>query len=337
VGIVQSSINGAGDSQPDVSGDRVVWVTESLGGQDVVAADLSLQFHDLIYDSQGSGNDSTPDIEGSLVVWDSEIIQPGLVPSNIEQVNLDTLVETTLAVGGASANHYLGTVGQLGGAWVTRFNPGQLDSTDDVIDTYGRITYDGQTKSALSASPNGRYLVWEQPVEDPDGPDDREILAYDVDHGVVFAVTDNTAWDHSPRVTDDGWFAWTRDQDGDAEIILSDGLFELPLTNNNVADYLGDIDGQWVVWSQYNDAYNNFEIVVYDIDAMSQEVISISPYHDDTPRTDGTTIVWAGFDPVWNESVIYWARYVPEPASVVILVLAGPILLAGRRGAAAGR
>jgi len=246
------------DSNPNVSGDNVVWWNNS-----------KIYFNDgsttKVLPGTGYRN---PEISGDQVVWDA-------FSNGVGYYN------------GASTT-YLSSFGydpidpKISGdniAWYGYLN-GDPD-TGEIFLHNGGTTTQITSNSLLdrNAHVDGDSVVW----EGFDG-NDFEIFRYDMSTQTTTQLTNNAVDDRDPQVSGDNITWWSTDWD----IFLHDGNSTTQLTNDEGRHSHPKISGNDITWSGYDG--NDGEIFMYDGVSVSQ--LTDNDYHDLRPEVSEGNIAW---------------------------------------------
>jgi beta propeller repeat protein len=200
-----------------------------------------------------------------------------------------------------------------------------------VIDAYNRTTGKVSTLSSntfqIGPSISGRYVVWED--DSLDFITGGDIHGYDLNLGKEFTIADGPYAEIDPAVSGNivVWTDYRKWSSGDTDIWakdLSTGQ-EFPICTAPDSQYQAAIDGNYVVWVDgRSDAPG---IYGYDLSTHQEFPISLGDSGKFFPKISGNLVVWDdNRDGGWD---VYGA-YIPEPASLSLLMIGGPMLLRRR-------
>jgi len=323
-----------------VSGDVVVWAAPggSDGGADseIFLYDLSTgQGRQL---TENDGDDLTPAVAGSKIVWagddgnDLEIFLYDLTTDTLAQLTDNDYPDVNprvsashvawlgmpigsdsevflydIAAGGPavniSDNTFADRAPELDGGNVVWAGGDDVNFLEIYLHRAGigteRLTFDAQPDERPQIS--GNNVVWQHRDGAADGAD-HEIYLYQIDTGLITAVTENTVEDRDPQVSGDN-VVWTGFDGTDNEIFYYNVAFGgapnpavfLNLSNNAVLDEHPRVSGDRVVWSSL--VGSNWEVFFYDLSTRAiPQNMSESPGRDWKPQVSSELVVWRGFD-----------------------------------------
>lgn len=355
------------DHAPSISGTNVLWRSRKHE-PDTISSRHSI----LLYDGSGVSTLMSaaegayflhPRIDGTKAVWcdlpevflydGSSVTQlthdrgnylPGISGSNITWRHNDGNDTEIFFHDGSSAvrltdNDYddrSPRISESGIVW-----EGQVGSTSDIF------LYDGSSVKRLTDSgfddvnpqiDTGK-VVW----QGFDG-NDYEIFLYD--GSAVTQLTDNDCDDVGPRISGLN-VAWKRDGAYEDRVMLYDGSSTREISVHPCIPGV-EISGSNLVWTDAGGpregSYRGGDIFFYDGAEVTQLTDEgrvhawIKEWEESLlPQISGSNIVWTSLDGPTNrlldETEIYFARYIPEPAVLLVLCCAAPILLKRARRA----
>lgn len=332
------------DSDPQISGDNVVW-WRSLGA---TSSTREIMFYDGSTVQQVTDNDffdMDPQISGNNVTWWGQTGSTADTReiffwngTTITQVTNDMVRDEAPQIHGDTVAWVRGTgfdleiFGYTGGAPFSVSNsPGVADSSPNVSSggvvyksgsspTIGIWRNDGITNAPVSAlgfnkanpHADGDRVVWEQ-IEG-----DWEIYYYDGTTAVP--LTDNDFNDFQPHVSGNN-VVWRGGTFPNIEIYFYDGSTVTQVTNNDFTDFNPVIDGNIIAW-QGSDG-SDMEIFAWDGDTIFQ--LTDNDFDDTMPQISGNKIVWQALAKGSGDGLeIFQATlvFIPEPSAVLLAALA---------------
>ena len=295
--ITQLTDNSFYDSDPQISGNNVVWQ-----GTDPIDWDGEIFYYNGSTITQLTDNsdwDWDPQISGKNVVWAGS--DPFEGDSEIFYYDGSTVTQLTDNSGSDGAPQISGNNvvwrGDDGLYHEIFFYDGST-VTQLSNNTYGYFDYDN-----MDPQISGNRVVWQ-------GYDsiewDYEIFYYD--GSTVTQLTDNSNWDSDPQISGNN-VVWQGYDGSDYEIFYYDGSTVTQLTDNTYGDYNPQISGNNVVWQGYDGS--DSEIFLYDGSTVKQ--VTNNAYNDQNPQVSGNGVVWEGYDPIsWNQVYFYdGSRIIP--------------------------
>ena len=122
---------------------------------------------------------------------------------------------------------------------------------------------------------------------------------------------------------------WRGHDGNDDDIFLYDGNNTTNISNNSYYDYYPQISGSNVVWICHDG--DDGEVFVYD-GALTWQLTENNG-NDYNPMISGSNVVWWGTEGPggFGAPSVYQATWVPEPATLALLLVGGLALLRNRK------
>ena len=321
---------GGGQHDPDVSGTLVVWIEVIDGSLAVRGKDLATGSTFLI--DEPNAND--PVTDSRLVIWrDDRTGNPDLYSRDLETS------EEWAAVSHPSAQLNPALGGSLLVWQDTRNSPSHVPPEYANQDIYALDLRTGQEFAVCTAlwdqedpAVSGDIIVWADyrranPILNPLISD---IYGYDLSTGREFLIAsaDDDVRQVKPAISGsivvwadmhNGGDIWGHDLDTNTSF---------PICVNPYGQKDVDIDGRYVVWEDWRNGVDK-DIWGYDLLTGTQFPIYQGPGNQGDPSISGNLVVWDFSAPGDQDRV--WGAYIPEPASMLLLGAAAPLVLGRRR------
>ena len=268
--ITQLTNNNRNDSNPAISGNNIVWVSNNGTG-----TDNEIFFYNgasTIQLTNNSYDDYATAISGNNVVW-----------YGWDGTDVEIYLYNGIGIIQLTNNSYDDYIPAISGNNVV-WNG--FDGTDYEIYLYNGTSTTQLTSNSIddyAAGISGNNVVW-------NGLDGTDWEIYFYNGTSTIQLTNNSYHDSSPAISGNNvvWYGW----DGtDNEIYLYNGTSTTQLTNNSYNDVSPQISGNNVVWYGF-DGTDNKEIFFYN--GISTIQLTNNSYDDYSPKISGNSVVWVG-------------------------------------------
>lgn len=320
-------IGSAAQTQPDISGDVVVWAEQAggLGVQDSDVYGIDLKSGPPFAISRARGSQTSPRISGNLVVWEDHRSD---VNGDIYAYDLAQKREFAVATG----------LAPQGGPAVSGNIIVWQDGRNGKSDIYG---YDVTTGSGFPISItsydktnvriSGNLVVWQAELKQPDGTLNEDVYGYDLTTKQEFAVATGPAFQLTPDVSGRR-VVWSEFLSGASERsihMLDVGTkVESVIAQGSWDHNSPAIAGNLVVWSDNREG-KGYDIYGYDIQKNAEFPVSRAIGDQTQPAIDGMRVVWVdnrnqGVGKYDYNPDIYGATLEDRPGPVVPIIGALP-------------
>ena len=295
-------------SEPDVSGDTVVWADKRMGGYDIYSYDLA-EPNEYPIDTAG-GDQTQPVISGAIIVWTDN--------NNIIGYDLSGAGKFTICADGADQD-YPAIDGNIV-VWRDKRN-----FSGNSYDIYGCDISDisDPNEFAICKESHGQYypdvsdntVVWIDVRNSSSQPD---IYGYNLSTKQPLEICTNASGQYNPKISGDV-VVWTDDRSGHNEIYgyrLSTET-EFPICTHHSASVSNPaISGNLVVWQDKRNGNDNSDIYGYDIENGVEFPVCTAAGGQINPATDGLSVVWQQGT---GSSANLYGAYRPVPSEITLV------------------
>lgn len=310
-----------GDEQtdPSVSGVRVVWTDDRSGGYDIYSYDLAEPNEYSV--CTAGGDQEEPAISNNIIVWtdDNDIFCYDLLDSITFTVCGDDAEQECPAISGnivvyRDKRNYTENGFDIYGCDISdKLNPNEFQiCTEEHSQHYPDIS--------------GDIVVW---IDDRNG--NPNVYGYNLADDDEFEVCLNSSGQYYPKISGDV-VVWLDERDGHSNIYgyRISTQTEFPICTHS--DGVGNpaISGNLVVWQDKRNGDTNSDIYGYDISSGVEFAVCTASGNQINPAIDGDTVVWQHNT---GSSADIYCAYRPLPSVLTILYPNGGEML--QAGAAA--
>ncbi|MCK4733445.1 MAG: hypothetical protein KAT65_13415, partial [Methanophagales archaeon] len=291
----------AGQANPAISGDIVVWTDYRNGNADIYGYDLSTNTEfPICTDPAGQAN---PAISGNIVVWrdDRNYYSTGL---DIYGYDLSTDAEFPICTDGAWQQHPA-ISGDIV-VWMDKRN-GNQDiygynlSSQEELEVYTEPTWQGYP--AIS----GNIVVWWDCVLVDHSLTSCDIYGYDLSTGTECAICTHPSYQYHPAISGD-IVVWMDSRGVDIYGYNLSTDTEFPICTDPAGQNVPAISGNIVVWTDFRNYYSTgIDIYGYDLSTDAEFPICTDLAGQHGPAISGDIVVW--MDDRGGNSDIYGARF----------------------------
>lgn len=306
-------------SEPDISGDRVVWTDSRIGGYDIYSYALS-EPNEYPIDTTG-GDQSQPAISGDIIVWTDN--------NNIIGYELSGTGKFTICADDADQN-YPAIDGNMV-VWRDKRN-----YSENSYDIYGGDISDISEPNvfAICTESHGQYypdvsgniVIWIDVRNSGSQPD---IYGYNLSTKEEFEICTNSSGQYYPKISGDV-VVWMDDRNGNSDIYgyRISTKAEFPICTHSEKQSNPMISGNLVIWQDERNGDTNSDIYGYDIEGGSEFPVCTVSGVQINPAVDGDTVVWQQGT---GSSADVYGAYRPTSPSVLTILSpnGGEMLLAG--------
>lgn len=276
--------------EPDIDGDRIVWLERSTPVGKLLLYDLSTKEGRLLPSSSLILVGNAPKISKDRIVWSEGT--PGILAI------YDLATESKRRI-------------------ITRFNQTEPEIFVDKIvwrAVSPRVRFDIHLYDVLSEVetpiafenspeqiPQATPVIWEDIIAWADrrnGPSD--IVVYDSANEIELFATDENADQETPAIWESR-VVWVDERNGNADIYMYDleSQTETQITDDPADQIDPAIFGDYIVWEDFRNG--NRDIFLYNLATNTERQITFDERDQFDPAISGNTLVWAGI----CESMVY--------------------------------
>ncbi len=308
-------------TDPSVSGVRVVWTDNRTGGYDIYSYDLAEPNEYPV--CTAGGDQEQPAISNDIIVWtdNDDIFGYDLRDSVTFTVCGDDAEQECPAISGnivvwRDKRNYTGNGFDIYGCDISdKLNPNEF-----------QICTEGHSQHYPDIS--GDIVVW---IDTRNGSSSPDVYGYNLADEQEFEICLNTSGQYYPKISGDV-VVWLDDRDGHSNIYgyRISTQTEFPICTHSADKGNPVISGNLVVWQDKRNGDTNIDIYGYDISSGIEFAVCTASGDQIKPAIDSDTVVWQ--HDTGSNADIYYA-YCPVPSVLTILYPNGGEML--RAGTAA--